>query len=87
MHILAGFLVIGLIANALIRPLDRRWFMKDSEAAGLQARGRAGATQTGSFGIGAGKLDATSVLAWLAVGIPIAWGVWITLGNAVVLFK
>jgi MFS family permease len=86
MYILAGFLVIGLIANALVRPLDDRWFMQEREVAALQARGPA-AGATGSFGIGAGKLDATSVLAWAAVGIPIAWGVWITLSNAFVLFR
>jgi hypothetical protein len=25
-------------------------------------------------------------LAWLAVGIPIAWGIWVTLKSALVLF-
>jgi hypothetical protein len=39
------------------------------------------------MGIGRWRLDATSTLAWLAVGIPIAWGVWITLANALVLFR
>jgi hypothetical protein len=39
------------------------------------------------MGIGHWRLDATSMLAWLAVGLPIAWGVWITLSNALVLFR
>jgi hypothetical protein len=26
-------------------------------------------------------------LAWLAVGIPIAWGLWVTLQSALVLFR
>jgi hypothetical protein len=26
-------------------------------------------------------------LAWLAVGIPLAWGVWMTLSKAIVLFR
>jgi hypothetical protein len=39
------------------------------------------------MGIGQWRLDTTSVLAWLAVGIPIAWGVWVTLSNALVLFR
>jgi hypothetical protein len=84
MYILAAFLVVGLFANALVKPLDRRWFMKDSEVAALQARAKS--ATGGSFGIGAGRLDTTSVLAWAAVGVPILWGVWITLNNAVVLF-
>jgi MFS family permease len=86
MYILAAFLVVGLIANALVRPLDKRWFMPDSEVAALQARTQAGAGSGGSYGIGAGRLDATSLLAWAAVGLPILWGVWITLKNAFVLF-
>jgi MFS family permease len=86
MYILAGFLVIGLIANSLVRPLHERWFMKDSEVAALQARAQSDQAEGGSFGIGAGRLGAVGVLAWAVVGIPLAWGVWITLKNAAVLF-
>jgi hypothetical protein len=39
------------------------------------------------MGIGEWRLDTTSILAWLVVGLPIAWGVWITLSNALVLFR
>ena len=40
------------------------------------------ATQThGSFGIGLGALDARAGLAWACVGIPLAWGVYMTLLN------
>ena len=31
-------------------------------------------------------MDAKVVLAWLAVGVPLAWGVWVTLKSALVLF-
>jgi hypothetical protein len=86
MYIPAGFLVIGLVANALVRPLADRWFMSDAEVAALQARAPAGAAQSGSFGIGAGTFDAPFVLAWGVVGLPILWGTWITLSNAFVLF-
>ncbi len=86
MYILAGFLVIGLIANALVRPLNARWFMNDRDVAALQARSASTLPEGGSFGIGGGGLSAVGVLAWAVVGIPIAWGVWITLSNAFVLF-
>jgi hypothetical protein len=61
---------------------------EEEEVAALQAESQAftGATR-GSMGIGEWRLDATSILAWLAVGIPIASGVWITLSNALVLFR
>jgi MFS family permease len=88
MYILSAFLVVGLIANALVRPVDRKWFMPEREVAALQARAQAQAGAGGdSFGIGGGRLDAVVLLAWAAVGIPIAWGVWITLTNAFVLFR
>ena len=36
--------------------------------------------------LGPSRPSATLALAWLAVGIPIAWGVWVTLQSALVLF-
>jgi MFS family permease len=87
MYILAAMLIGGLVCNLLVKPLADKWFMSDAEVASLQAKSAQAATQqTGSMGIGAGKLDATSILAWLVVGVPIAWGVWITLKNAVKIF-
>ena len=35
--VLAGLLVAGFVANLLIRPLDKKWFMKDEEVKALQA--------------------------------------------------
>ena len=34
----------------------------------------------------AGGFDIRALLAWAAVGIPLAWGVWITVDKALVLF-
>jgi MFS family permease len=88
MYVLAALLVGGFVCNYLIKPLADKWFMKDEEVAALQAQSQAGAGATrGSMGIGEWRLDATSILAWLVVGLPIAWGVWITLSNALVLFR
>jgi len=33
-----------------------------------------------------GGFDLKALLAWAAVGIPLAWGIWITLEKALVLF-
>ncbi|HZC94861.1 MAG TPA: OFA family MFS transporter [Bradyrhizobium sp.] len=87
MYVLAAMLVGGFVCNYLIKPLADKWFMKDEEVAALQAQSQAAAATRGSMGIGEWRLDATSILAWLAVGLPIAWGVWITLSNALVLFR
>ncbi|URK86871.1 OFA family MFS transporter [Rhizobium sp. RCAM05350] len=87
MYILAGMLAVGLIANALIRPLSDKWFMKDQEVAALQAKTAAtNAGPTGSFGIGTGGFDGKALIAWAIVGIPLLWGVWVTLRASMVLF-
>ncbi|MCA2371697.1 OFA family MFS transporter [Agrobacterium genomosp. 3 str. CIP 111-78] len=87
MYILAGMLAIGLVANALVRPLPEKWFMSDAEVAALQAKtAAASAGPTGSFGIGKGGLDAKAAFAWIAVGIPLLWGVWVTVRSSLALF-
>jgi hypothetical protein len=87
LYILSGMLVLGLLANLMVRPLARHWFMTDAEVADLQAAGAATGVTHGSFGIGRGGLDARALLAWTPVAIPLAWGVWVTLQQAVVLFR
>jgi MFS family permease len=87
MYILAGMLVVGFICNLMIKPVDPRWYMTEEEVLALQAKTPSTAAAAGgSYGIGKGGLDGAAVVAWLIVGIPIAWGVWITLSKAWVLF-
>jgi MFS family permease len=86
-YVLAGMLAAGFICNLLIRPVAAKWFMKDEEVAELQAKATAlPSGPLGSQGIGLGGLDAKTALAWLGVGIPMAWGVWITLQSAIKIF-
>jgi hypothetical protein len=81
-------LVAGFFANFGVKPLADHWYMKDEEVAALQSKAEASATGPGgSFGIDRGGLDAKAVVAWLAVGIPLAWGIYVTLNTALVLFK
>jgi MFS family permease len=87
MYILAGFLVVGFLANFLIRPLAARWFMSESEVAELQSKSKTAVAPSSSHGIGLGALTPRVALAWLAVGVPLAWGVWITISKALVLFS
>ena len=82
MYILVGFLVIGLIANSLVKPLADKWFMTPEELAEEKrlAHDRAMANEVGA---GSGESDKTPtalvIVAWLIVGIPLAWGVYRTL--------
>ena len=89
LYILAGMLVLGFLCNLLVRPVATKWFMKDAEVAALQAKSaNANATlQHGSYGIGKGGFDGTALLAWAVVGLPLAWGVWITLTKSLALFR
>jgi MFS family permease len=88
MYILVGMLVIGLIANLLIRPVADKWFMTDAElaeekrlahekASGALVGGQAGHEHTSTF---------TVILAWAFVGVPLAWGVYKTFLSALKLF-
>ncbi|WP_295808577.1 OFA family MFS transporter [uncultured Nitratireductor sp.] len=87
MYILAGMLLLGLICNMLVKPLSDKWYMSDEEVAKLQAKSAAADSgPTGSFGIGKGGFDGKALLAWAIVGIPILWGVWITLQKTAALF-
>jgi MFS family permease len=86
MYILCGMLVIGLICNALIKPVAAKWYMSADEVTKLQAASASGAVPSGSFGIGKGGIDLPAIVFWLFVGIPLAWGVWQTLQSAIKIF-
>jgi MFS family permease len=88
MYILCAMLIAGLICNYLIKPVDPKWHMSDSDVAKVQAATAksSASTPSGSFGIGRGGLDAKAALFWAFVGIPLAWGVWKTLESAIKIF-
>jgi MFS family permease len=84
MYILVGMLIVGLIANLLIKPLDPKWFMTDSELAHEKKLAHEKAVSLEVHGSsGAQNQDAVNpifvALAWAAVGIPLGWGVYRTL--------
>ena len=86
MYVLVGFLVVGLICNFLIRPVDRKWMMSDADLVKVRSAAHESGGSSGSYGIGLGGFETKVALAWAAVGIPLAWGVWKTLESAVKIF-
>ena len=86
LYVLAGLLAAGFVTNLLVRPLAERRFMPESSVAELQG-GAAAAVAGKSFGMGRGGLDGRAALAWAAVGLPIVWGISITLQKTIVLFQ
>ena len=93
MYILAGMLVIGLICNLLIRPVADKWFMTDAELAEEKrlaherSQTAGDAEWTATSGAAAATHPAKVALAWLGVGVPLSWGVWVTLQKAMILFR
>ena len=91
MYILVGMLVVGLICNLLVRPLDDKWFMTDEELA--EERRLAHEKAAASVVVRdeeSGADDAVDpmvvVIAWVAVGIPLAWGIYRTLQSVAKFF-
>jgi MFS family permease len=81
MYILAGFLVVGFLCNALVRPVAPKWRM-NSEAVDTTAPER----EASDVGVG-GAFTPALGLAWALVLVPIAWGVWQTLQSASHIFQ
>jgi len=84
MYILVGMLMIGLVCNLLVRPLADKWFMTPDELAEEKrlSHDRAVAAQAVGTGASTSRQQTSGALvglAWLAVGLPLAWGVYRTL--------
>jgi len=90
MYILVGMLAIGLVCNLLVRPLNPKWFMTDAELAEEKrlAHEKASASEVQGSGTAGGTVSpAVVVFAWLAVGIPLAWGVYRTMQSVLKFFN
>jgi hypothetical protein len=85
-------LVVGFIANALVKPVDEKYFMTDKELAAEHKL-----AHDKSVVIGKGQSDSANVagsashplltsLVWALVLIPISYGIWSTIQKASVLF-
>jgi hypothetical protein len=92
MYVLAGLLVGGFVCNLLVRPVSPRWFMTEEELAAERKLGHDAAAVNALGGnvaavSGRGGRRGLVAIFWLFVGIPLAWGVWNTVGKALVLFR
>jgi MFS family permease len=81
MYILVGLLVVGLVCNLLIKPVNAKHFMTPAE---LEAEKKLAHERAMQSEVGA-SLQAEHAssplwvyLAWAAVGIPLAWGIYRT---------
>lgn len=86
--VLAGMLVVGFIANLLVRPVDVKYAMSEQELAEVRrvAHEKAAAVAQAKGDSHKETHPIIATLAWTLVGIPICYGVWNTLQKAWVLF-
>jgi len=90
-YVIAGLLFVGLVFNALVRPVAQHHFMTDAELEQHRLESRhdlAAATVTVEHARSIAMppvLTATAAAVWAAVCLPIGWGIWMTLQRAAVL--
>ena len=91
MYVLSGMLFVGLLCNLLIQPVDERHYMSEEQ---LSAERRKAHEQTVNQYTADTRTDAVLrsssclvIAAWIAIAIPLAWGVWITLSKSLALFR
>lgn len=91
MYVLAGMLLGGLICNLLVRPVKEKHYMSEEQLAAERAKAheRAAAPQPAGSHAGATAASSRMLLAaaWVAIAIPLGWGVWITLSKSLALFR
>jgi hypothetical protein len=84
--VLAGLLACGLLAALLIRPVAVKHFMQASELAMEQEADHASHAHAHPTDSDHGSRWAV-VLSWAAVGLPLVYGVTVTVQKAIVLFR
>ena len=93
MYILAGFLALGFILNLLVRPVAEKAYMTEKELANERqlAHDRsvqpAGNQSGETTSMAPAKNLMAILLEWSAVSIPLVYGFWVTVLQAVKLFK
>jgi MFS family permease len=86
MYIMAVLLLVGLICNLMVKPVAARFHMKPDPGAAPGPQGAVPvAGQAGTYAPTTNP--AVVALAWAVVGIPLLWGVYETLLNALKLFR
>ena len=86
LYIMAGLLVVGLICNSLIKPVDHSLHMTDAELEGERRLQHDSGVSSHAQTAARGAFGITGVLAWMAVGIPFLIGLYIALAKAAALF-
>jgi MFS family permease len=92
MYMLAGLLVLGLVCNLLVRPVHAKHHMTEEEHNKLKLQmhksaGKHAHASGDPASIGGASHPIKLFFAWLAVGIPMAFGFYFAINTAIKLFK
>jgi MFS family permease len=90
MYVLAALVLVGVLCNLMVRPVADKYFMSDAELATekrLAQEREAPRAVSGTQGGAVASNPALVATAWVAVGIPLLIGIWITLQKAVIPFR
>jgi hypothetical protein len=88
--VLAGLMVVGFIANMLVKPVADKYFMTDTELAEVHRISHEKSLENATSEAVASDSTQHPILvklAWLAVLIPISYGIWMTVQKAWALFS
>jgi MFS family permease len=88
MYMLAALLLVGLVCNLLVRPVAEKHYMTDAELEAERkiSHDKSVAAESGRLGQAGKSHPVLATVAWIAVGIPISYGIWSTLQKAWILF-
>jgi len=89
MYMLAALLLLGLVCNLLVRPVAEKHYMTDAE---LEAERKISHEKSVTAEAASQNGESKShpifaTIIWIAVGIPISYGIWSTLQKAWILFQ
>ncbi len=89
LYILAAFLLGGFLCNLFVRPVAPDKFMSDAELARERLLAHE-VSQREQVPVGAQASSTPRIavtLAWIAVAVPLCWGIWTTIVKSLPLFR
>jgi MFS family permease len=86
LYVMAFLLFCGLICNFFVKPVNNKHNMSDRDLQSERMLQHEGRSVSGADTAARGSFGASGLLAWLAVGIPFAIGLYIALTKVVAMF-
>jgi hypothetical protein len=89
LHIMCGLLVVGLVADLLVRPVAAKYWLKGQAAAPVGPAMSSSEHEELAMAVPSGKRSSSALIAvaWVIVLVPAAWGLTYTAQNAMKIFS